>query len=237
MKIKKRIGMNQKTWVPLMSKQKLIRMYIKRKKTIKEISNLYKVSGKSISNHMKKYKISSRGRGNRRCTIRGYKINKQGYKMIYLPSHPRSWENSGYVAEHIFIMEKKIGRYLKYYGLNDLRNEEVHHKDINKLNNNLRNLQLITRKKHSELHLLNRDEYGKFLGPLSKMPPKRCFKCGCIIGKNKHICMSRKIKNRYKCCTCEQLLKKKDFFKDRTKKYGIDSECIICCHKNRGKRR
>lgn len=34
-----------------------------------------------------------------------------GYVLVYLPDHPRA--SNGYVFEHIIIMEKKVGRYIK----------------------------------------------------------------------------------------------------------------------------
>lgn len=46
---------------------------------------------------------------------------------------------------HVVAMEAEIGRRLK-------RNEVVHHKDHNKQNNHISNLELMTRKEHSRLH-------------------------------------------------------------------------------------
>jgi len=47
--------------------------------------------------------------------------------------------------EHRIIMEKHIGRRLS-------RNEVVHHKDGNKSNNNIENLEIMSRSDHSRLH-------------------------------------------------------------------------------------
>lgn len=58
-------------------------------------------------------------------------------------------------------MEKIIGRRL-------FANEVVHHKDENKLNNDINNLQLMTRSEHAAHHAKinytsrKRDIYGKF---------------------------------------------------------------------------
>jgi hypothetical protein len=48
--------------------------------------------------------------------------------------------------EHRFLMEKYIGRKLTY-------NEVVHHKDENKSNNLIDNLEIISREEHSRLHM------------------------------------------------------------------------------------
>lgn len=47
--------------------------------------------------------------------------------------------------EHRYIMEQYLGRKLK-------RNEVVHHKDGNKLNNDINNLELMTLSEHSRMH-------------------------------------------------------------------------------------
>lgn len=62
-----------------------------------------------------------------------------------------------YRYEHRRVMEAAIGRRLK-------RSEHVHHKDGNKLNNNIDNLILLTANEHAQLHnrLRNRDESGRF---------------------------------------------------------------------------
>jgi hypothetical protein len=63
-------------------------------------------------------------------------IIKKGYKRILLKGHPRT-DGKGYVREHILVMEKKLGRFIKTH-------EVVHHLDGNKLNNNPDNLSLLT---------------------------------------------------------------------------------------------
>jgi len=50
-----------------------------------------------------------------------------------------------YKHEHRYIIENILKRKLSY-------NEVVHHKDGNKFNNNIDNLELMSRKEHSELH-------------------------------------------------------------------------------------
>lgn len=73
------------------------------------------------------------------------RTKKSGYWCVKCPGHPRAYEND-YCYEHILVMEKKLGRYL------DTSFETVHHKDGNKLNNDIDNLELTTRIKHSQYH-------------------------------------------------------------------------------------
>lgn len=70
------------------------------------------------------------------------------YKLIYQPEHPNS-DKKGYVREHRLVIENNIGRYL-------LDNEVVHHIDGNTLNNDLSNLQILSRGDHTRLHLFLR---------------------------------------------------------------------------------
>jgi len=75
----------------------------------------------------------------------GKRKNPQGYIMIYSPNHPAAIRN--YVAEHRLIMEKQIGRLLT-------PNDIVHHINENKTDNNIENLELMTRSEHSRQHRL-----------------------------------------------------------------------------------
>ena len=110
-----------------------------------------------------------------------------GYRVIYKPEHFHLTLNQkaykGYVYEHRYIMECALGRALS-------SNEIVHHKDGNRLNNSLDNLELMTRSEHSTLH--NRKhpkvfcvDCGKELGDYRA---KRCTQCS---RKNR-----RKVKDR-----------------------------------------
>jgi len=68
-----------------------------------------------------------------------------GYKQLLKPSHPDS-DKRGYIAEHRLVLSEKIGRRL-------LPEEDTHHIDFNKTNNNPENLYLFpNRAEHSRFH-------------------------------------------------------------------------------------
>ena len=58
------------------------------------------------------------------------------------------------VLEHVMVAEKSLGRKL-------MRNEVVHHKDFNRLNNSIENLEVMTRGEHSRIHRMYEKESGK----------------------------------------------------------------------------
>lgn len=72
---------------------------------------------------------------------------ENGYKVIYTG-------NGSGRKEHLLIMEKHLGRSLK-------RNEVVHHKNGDKLDNRLENLELMKWSDHSKLHRELEKEQGK----------------------------------------------------------------------------
>jgi hypothetical protein len=67
----------------------------------------------------------------------------RGYVYRYCPDHPNA--KNGRVQEHRLVMEKHLGRYLE-------PDEVIHHKDGNKKNNDLSNLELLKRGQHISNH-------------------------------------------------------------------------------------
>jgi len=90
--------------------------------------------------------------------------NGKGHWLIYVPDHPRA-NRDGYFYEHVVMMEKKLGRYLYKQGPGKMRanDEVVHHRDENKNNNKLSNLQLMTHAEHVSHHRKKDVKNGKTL--------------------------------------------------------------------------
>lgn len=70
------------------------------------------------------------------------------YKFIRSPNHPNRTVH-GYVREHILVIEKYLGRYLK-------PTEIIHHLNGNGLDNRLENLKVTDRTVHQRIHRLGK---------------------------------------------------------------------------------
>lgn len=62
------------------------------------------------------------------------KAISNGYHVLFMPDHPSAF-GRGYVYEHRYLMEQKLGRMLN-------KKEIVHHIDGNRMNNDISNLEL-----------------------------------------------------------------------------------------------
>lgn len=76
------------------------------------------------SDHIPKNK-NPKGSGN---------INKQGYRRIRMPNHPNA-QASGIILEHVYVMSTHLNRPL-------MKGEIVHHKNGNRIDNRIENLEL-----------------------------------------------------------------------------------------------
>ena len=92
------------------------------------------------------------------------RMTTEGYVAIRVPvDFPHAWGPPGlkrfkYCYEHVAVMVKHLGRAL-------LDNESVHHRNENKTENKLENLELLTDSAHAKHHskLRGRDKLGRFL--------------------------------------------------------------------------
>lgn len=89
----------------------------------------------------------------------GLIMHADGYILEYAPDHPDAPSNKGYVLQHRLVMERSLGRYLQ-------STELVHHKNEDKQDNRIENLEIKTRSTHMQLHKATgaapRDESGRF---------------------------------------------------------------------------
>lgn len=93
--------------------------------------------------------------GDKNPCWRGGRSKVRGYVLIYKPGHPHAtYGRKNYVAEHILIMEDFLGRHLG-------ENEEVHHKNGNRQDNRLENLELHTKATHSGVEMKKRWDKGR----------------------------------------------------------------------------
>lgn len=80
-------------------------------------------------------------------TVMEFKLDKgTGYLYCYAPDHPCA-NKAGKVLEHVHVASQHLGRLL-------LPEECVHHKDRNRKNNSIENLQVLTIEEHSLLHAI-----------------------------------------------------------------------------------
>jgi hypothetical protein len=77
-------------------------------------------------------------------TKRDRKVGKEGYVLIKVPEHPKSFR--GWYYEHRLIMEKEIDRVLQDW-------ETIHHINEIKIDNRLINLFLCSRLEHNKAHV------------------------------------------------------------------------------------
>lgn len=120
-----------------------------------------------------------------------------GYNAIYLPSYYCA-NKKGYVAEHRYMAEQKLGRHLK-------KGEFVHHIDRNPKNNDPDNLMIFhTKADHERYHLggtLEQLPDGAYISKKEK-PKRACEYCGRIF-------TLVDAKRKYCCRECAELARRK----------------------------
>ncbi|KKK88378.1 hypothetical protein LCGC14_2743780 [marine sediment metagenome] len=159
-------------------KQWLRNEYVNEAKDAVQISNKVNCSSTTIYHWLNKFNIPRRdtrfnlsnvGIGKNNPNWKGgRRLRTDGYILLSRRDHPRAY-GGGTVLEHIVIMEKHLGRYLKYYGKRHPKNEVVHHIDDNKKNNKIENLYITTiggnRVIHKQMESITAELYKKgFVG-------------------------------------------------------------------------
>lgn len=123
-----------------------------------DIASELGVTHSVISRFFKKYGIVPRNHA-LRSPLRHMEMEQRryvrdnDYVLLYRPDHPRA--NNGFVREHVYVMEQHIGRYLQ-------SGEEVHHIDLDKSNNNISNLVILTKSQHMKVHYKIRHGIDKY---------------------------------------------------------------------------
>lgn len=116
-----------------------------------------------------RFKLGHHNRGERHRDFRGGRFAGI-YIQIWAPNHPYATKD-GYVPEHRLVMEKHLGRYLD-------PKEQIHHKNHNKKDNRLDNLQLFPNvQDHNKIHIKEKHE--------NDTNKRRCVICGGIAGIRK----------------------------------------------------
>ena len=111
-------------------------------------------------------------------------VSKGDYVYAKVPNHPNSTKN-GYVLAHRVIMENYLGRLLT-------DSEIVHHRDGNKKNNDLNNLELMNAIEHVKYH---GRQIGKHLVKL------KCPNCKKIFIKERRQTHLIKHNNSFTACS------------------------------------
>lgn len=102
-------------------------------------------------------------KGNLNDSFKGETIVYNGYYYEYCPLHPYATQN-GRVRQHRLVIERNYKLFDENFfeekgGFIVLKQiYDVHHKDGNKLNNEINNLQVLTRSEHTSLHNKIRSE-------------------------------------------------------------------------------
>lgn len=123
--------------------------------------------------------------------IGGEVIDSYGYVLVLRPKHPFS-NNHGYVRKHRIVYEE-------YYKCCLLQYIKIHHKDSNRKNNSIDNLEPMTQSKHMSIH---------FKKNLSN---RRCSICGSdktIIRKDGYLNWYGDEVCGYKCKKCYDKIRK-----------------------------
>lgn len=148
----------------------LKKLYLEDGLTLKQISDHFKCGKSTVRSH-----IIRAGFGLDAAQVSAYKRKRNkgkcaqshtvsgGYKKILMYGHP-SADGNGYIAEHRYIAEITVGRYLEF-------EEQVHHINTDKGDNAPSNLAIIKgREDHARVHKYMERGFAFLLGLTNKRP-------------------------------------------------------------------
>lgn len=116
-------------------------MYVTKRMTSIEIARTCGATKESVCRGLRNAGIPTRKMvGPNHGSWKGGRHIRNGYLQIWNPKHHRA-NNIGFVADHILVMEKVLGRPVT-------REEHIHHVDFDRLNNRQENLWITSKKKH-----------------------------------------------------------------------------------------
>lgn len=137
-----------------------------------------------------------------------------GYSVVYVPEHfntMRSDNWRGYAYEHRYVVEKALGRRLA-------DDEVVHHRNGDKMDNKLENLEVLSRSGHAHKHL-------------GRTPESHCEVCGRRLGDRRAtMCVDCRAKKSRKVewPSKEQLQSEMSFMSLAAigRKYGVSDNAV-----------
>ena len=159
----------KQNYVPLPSEE-LKRMYIDEKQSMESIAKRFGCGESTVRAHLMQAGL---GLDTAQVAERRMWANKSkythrficnGYRAIQVPGHPMATKE-GYVKEHRYVAESAIGRYLE-------PGEQVHHINLEKLDNRIENLAVLpTKKEHALVHKYM-ERVGAYLAGLNPNRPE-----------------------------------------------------------------
>lgn len=148
-----------------------------------------------------------------------------GYRKVYAPNHPFR-DGHGYVLEHRLIMEQYLGRYLR-------PEEHIHHRDGNKLNNDISNLELTDRPKHSKITAKTNPQCQK-----KDLSGRICLECKSDNTKKAsngqpHWMFHPITKQGYVCERCYRRIKHNTQTNVKYRRVNISNRLCSTCNRNK----